>query len=83
MSKEETKIQELPGVGAATAEKLKDAGFDTLMGLAVASPGELVEIAGTSEAVARKIINAARKKMDMGFESGTDLLKKRSEIIIY
>ena len=28
----------------ATAEKLKESGFDTLLSLAVASPGELVEL---------------------------------------
>src|SRR5436309_718983 len=31
-------IEELPGVGPATAEKLREAGFTDLMGLAVASP---------------------------------------------
>ena len=74
-------IKDLPGVGAATAEKLKEAGFDTLMGIAVASPGELTEAAGVGESVARKIIHTARKKLDMGFESGEDLLKKRENVI--
>jgi len=80
MSKDDQNIEELPGVGAATAEKLREAGFGNLMSLAVASPGELVEVAGVGEAVARKIINTARNKLDMGFESGEDLLKKRELI---
>jgi RecA/RadA recombinase/intein/homing endonuclease len=33
------------------------------------------------EASARKVINAARNNLDMGFVSGEDLLKKREEII--
>lgn len=74
-------ISDLPGVGAATAEKLKEAGFDSLIGIAVASPGQLTEAAGVGEGVARKIINTARSQLDMGFESGEDLLKKRESVI--
>ena len=81
VKKKEIDIQDLPGVGAATAEKLKEAGYNNLMSLAVASPGELAEVAGVGEAVARKIINHARSKLDMGFESGEDLLKRREKII--
>ena len=79
--KEEITIEDLPGVGAATAEKLQSAGFDTLLTIAVASAGELVEIAGVTEATARKIIQAARGALEMGFESGQDLLEKRQNIM--
>ena len=79
--KKEIIIEELPGVGAATAEKLREAGYGNLMSLAVASPGELTEAAGVGEAVARKIINTAINKLDMGFESGIDLLKRRAQVI--
>jgi DNA repair protein RadA len=74
------KVEELPGVGAATAEKLKDAGFHDLLSIAVASPGILAEAAGMGEAASRKVINAARNSMNMGFESGDVLLKKRENI---
>jgi len=74
-------VEDLPGVGAATAEKLKDSGFDTLLSLAVASPGELVEAGSITEATARKIIKAARDTMNMGFESGDELLEKRKNIL--
>lgn len=79
--KKELKMEELPGVGAATAEKLREAGYKDMIALAVASPGELTDSAGVSEAVARKIINTARNKLDMNFESGIDLLKKREKVI--
>lgn len=78
--KKEFLVQDLPGVGAATADKLKEAGFDTLLSIAVASPAELVEIAGATEATARKIIQAARANLNMGFESGLELLEKRNNI---
>jgi DNA repair protein RadA len=74
-------VMDLPGVGPATAEKLSNSGYDELMALAVATPGELVEAAEITEAAAKKIIYAARTAMKMGFESGTDILKKRQNIL--
>ena len=78
--KKDLKLEDIPGVGAATAEKLRDAGYANLLSVAVASPGELVEACGVGDAVARKMINFVRQKMDMGFESGEDLLKKREMV---
>jgi DNA repair protein RadA len=73
-------IEELPGVGAATAEKLSQVGYTDLMSVAVASPGELVDATGMNEASAKKIIAVARSSLDMGFESGIELLKKRENV---
>lgn len=77
----EDAITDLPGVGAATAEKLISSGFDTLMAIAVATPGEVVDSSGVTEATARKIIRAARDNLDMGFQSGTDVMAKRDTVI--
>ena len=74
------KLVDLPGVGAATAEKLDGAGYADLVSIAVASPGELVEVAGMTEATARKIIKAARDSLNMGFQTGEELLQKRLAI---
>ncbi len=79
-NEKEMVIEDLPGVGAATAEKLREAGYNTLMSIAVATPGELVEVAGMTEAAARKIINASRNSLNMGFESGEELLKRRENV---
>ena len=82
MAKEkEIGISDLPGVGAATAEKLKDAGYDNLISIAVSSPAELSDVAGLTENAARKIIQFVRAKMDIGFESGEQLLERRSQVI--
>src|SRR3989344_2597011 len=77
----ELRIEDLPGVGAATAEKLREAGYDNFIALAVASPGSLADAAGVGEVAARKIINTARDKLEIGFESGDVLLKKREDVI--
>lgn len=70
----------LPGVGPSTAEKLSLAGFDTLLAIAVATVGEIVEASGVSEIIARKIIQAARASMDMGFMSGEEVMAKRASV---
>lgn len=79
--KKEILIIDLPGVGAATAEKLKEAGYSNLISIAVASPGQLIDAAGITEATARKMINGARNSLEMGFESGEDLLKRRRQVV--
>ncbi|KYK25750.1 DNA repair and recombination protein RadA [Euryarchaeota archaeon SM23-78] len=76
----ELKIEDLPGIGAATAEKLRLSGFDNLMSIAVATPGEIIDVAGVTEATARKAIKAARDSLDMGFQSGIDLMQKREQV---
>ncbi len=74
-------LEELPGVGPATADKLKDNGFDTYQSLAVASPGELSNTADVGESTAADIINAARDAADIGgFETGTSVLERREQI---
>jgi len=80
-SVKEKDITDLPGVGAATAEKLASVGYDTMMSIAVASPGEIVDASGVSESVARKIIQAARESLDMGFATGEDVMAKRQKVV--
>ena len=76
-----TNVRDMPGVGPATLEKLETVGYTDLMSLATASPGELVETVGVGEAVAKRLIAIARSSLDMGFESGEDLLKRREQVI--
>jgi DNA repair protein RadA len=74
-------LEELPGVGPATAEKLTDNGFDDYQGIAVASPGELSNTADIGESSAADIIQAAREAADIGgFESGATVLERREQI---
>jgi DNA repair protein RadA len=74
-------LEDLPGVGPATAEKLRDNGFNDYQGIAVASPGELSNTADIGESSAADIISAARDAADIGgFESGAQVLERRQEI---
>lgn len=74
-------LEDLPGVGPAIAEKLREGGFTSLEAIAVASPSELVASAEIGEATAAKIINAARQAADIGgFETGDKILVRRQEV---
>src|SRR3989344_430547 len=81
IEKKETQLSDLPGVGPATVEKLAAAGFGDLISIAVASLSKVVEATGMSEPAARKLIQSARTSIDMGFESGVDLLKRRERVL--
>ena len=77
----EMTIEDLPGVGPATAEKLREAGFEELLAIAVMSPMELAEQAELGEAVSSKIIQAAKKLANIGgFISGNALLERRQTV---
>jgi DNA repair protein RadA len=74
-------LENLPGVGPATAEKLRENGYDSFQSIAVASPAELSNKADVGESSAGDIINAARDAADIGgFETGADVLTRREEI---
>ena len=74
-------IDSLPGVGPATAEKLKDSGLTELMDIAVISPQELTDIADLGLTTASKIIQEARKMVKKDdFRTGKELFEKRQDI---
>ena len=74
-------LEDLPGVGSATAEKLREAGYHSVEAIAVATPAELAAAAEIGEAVAAKIISAAREAVDIGgFETGEKILERRKSI---
>ncbi len=72
-------LEDLPGVGPATAEKLATAGYD-IQKIAASSGHELAEVAGIGVETAKKIINAARDSLEMGFETGSSIHERRKEI---
>ncbi|QAU13171.1 DNA repair and recombination protein RadA [Halorubrum sp. BOL3-1] len=77
----EDELEDLPGVGPATSDKLVDNGFESYQSIAVASPGEMSNTADIGESSASDIINAAREAADVGgFETGAAVLERRQEI---
>ena len=78
--KDALELEDLPGVGPMSAEKLREAGYDTIMAIAVAPTSELSDASGMSVAVSTKAQIAARNALDMGFITGTELVEKRTAI---
>jgi len=81
VSIKEKTLSDLPGVGPATIEKLESVGYKDLMSVAVATPGEIIDATGMTQAAAKKIIALSRESMEMGFESGEEILKKREQVL--
>ncbi len=73
-------IEDLPGVGPATADKLRKSGYDEMIKIATASPHELEEAADIGVETAKKTINAARDALEMGYESADKILERRKTI---
>ena len=72
-------IEDLPGVGPATAQKLRELGYHTVESLAMATIREL-EPVGVSEKKAFAVIDAARSNMGVSFIRADELLKMRQNV---
>ena len=70
-------ITDIKGVGAATATKLKEAGFTTVEALAVTPIRELVENAGVGEDTAVQMQQRAREMLGLDFMTAMELFEKR------
>jgi len=73
-------LEDLPGVGPATAQKLRELGFHTVESLATATIREL-EPAGIGEKKAFEVIRAARSSLSVSFIRADELLKMRQSVL--
>ena len=74
------RLEDLPGVGPATAQKLRELGFHTVESLATATIREL-EPAGIGEKKAFEVIRAARSSISVSFIRADELLKMRASVL--
>ncbi|MEM2901720.1 MAG: DNA repair and recombination protein RadA [Candidatus Bathyarchaeia archaeon] len=74
------RIEDIPGVGPATAEKLKELGFHTVESLATATIKELT-VAGVGEKQAAKIISEARSSIALTFIRADELMEMRKNVL--
>jgi DNA repair protein RadA len=81
MTVNQQEIEDLPGVGPTTADKLREAGYTSVESIATISPVELAEVAEIGESTAKKVIKAAREVAKVGgFKTGTDIFEQRKNV---
>ncbi|MGC8567852.1 MAG: DNA repair and recombination protein RadA [Candidatus Micrarchaeia archaeon] len=82
MAKEKTikDLEDLPGIGEVTAEKLRNAGIDTLEKVATTSPHELAELADISVEAAKKAVDAATEASTVNYHTGSEDYERRKQI---
>jgi len=73
-------LEDLPGIGPATAQKLRELGFHTVESLATATIREL-EPAGVGKKKATEVIRAARSSSALSFIRADELLKMRQNVL--
>ncbi|MCX8166627.1 MAG: DNA repair and recombination protein RadA [Candidatus Micrarchaeota archaeon] len=79
-NKKPKQLEDLPGVGEATAEKLRKAGYEDFEKIAASSPHELAEVAEIGVETAKRVIEAARDALEMGFESADKVYERRKSV---
>ena len=73
-------LEDVEGVGPATAEKLREIGITTVEALAVTPVRTLVELAELSEEKAAFITQKARELLNIRFTTAKDVLVRRKEV---
>ena len=73
-------LEDIPGIGPATAQKLRELGYHTIESLAMATGREL-EPAGITEKKAFTVIEAARSSIGVSFIRADELLKMRKNVL--
>lgn len=73
-------VEDIPGLGPATIERLKELGFHTVESIATATVRELVP-AGISEKQASRIINEARNSISLSFVRADELMKMKEKVL--
>ena len=79
-SKKYESLEDIPGIGPATAAKLREMGFQTIESLATATLKDLLP-AGIGEKQAAKIISVARNSIALTFVRADELLRMRANIL--
>jgi DNA repair protein RadA len=73
-------LEDLPGIGPTTAEKLKQSGYDSIEKIATSSPHELAELTGMSVDNAKKAVDAAKQATTVDYSTANQVYEKRKAL---
>ena len=77
---EKHELEDIEGIGPATAEKLRAAGITSVESLAVTPTRQLTEIADITEEKASVVTQAARAMLNIKFTTAKEILSRRGNI---
>ena len=81
VNREQMQLEDIPGIGPATAKKLRSAGFFTLEAVAVAPSRELAQTMGMSVDRAKELAKQARDMLQLRFQTAEELLLHRKTVV--
>jgi len=73
-------ISDLPGVGAATTKKLKEAGLLTVRAIAVTPKQVIMDEAGIGDKTAEKLIRASQELLNLNFKTASEIWEERKNL---
>lgn len=73
-------LEDLPGIGPITAERLRAAGYKDIANIASATPHELAEVGEFGVEAAKKAIETAKASLEIGFETADKVLERRKTV---
>jgi DNA repair protein RadA len=73
-------ISDLPGVGAATTKKLKEAGLLTVRAIAVTPKQVIMDEAGIGDKSAEKLIRASQELLNLNFKTASEIWEERKNL---
>lgn len=76
-----TELEELPGVGSGTAEKIRNAGFGDVLSVALTMPNTLAEACDLKYSDACKIVHSAKQHIKLKPLETADVVKERRDKI--
>lgn len=75
------KALEEKGINAGDVKKLEEGGFHTVEAVAFTPKKHLVHVKGLSENKVDKIIDAAQKIVNLGFQTASTFFEKRQSMV--
>jgi len=73
-------LEDLPGIGEVTAERLRKAGYSDPSSIAAESPHNLAEAGEFGAEAAKKAIEAAKEALEVNFEGADKVYERRKAI---
>jgi len=73
-------LEDLPGIGETTAEKLRAGGYGSFSAIAASTPEELSEDVGMTVEAAKRAIAASKEAIDIGIETADVVYERRRSV---